>query len=103
MESEEGGERGVVNGADCPVGKVQVEFVGVSPSERMTEYGYYPVDRAFIEVYVDGVRYRIDVGDFHDGVAQRCGLHIYGPFDMGCEKTSINACSVFKPSAPPAA
>ena len=82
-------------GKDCPVGMVQVEFVGCSPGARYSEYGWKPVGHAFLEVYVDGHRFRIDVGDFHDGVAQRRGLHVISPTFLGVEKTSMNAASLF--------
>lgn len=70
-------------GKDCPKGMVQVEFVGVDPKARHSEYGYVPTETAFIELYVDGKRYRIDAGDIgqycHDGKPRR-GIHINGPF-----------------------
>jgi hypothetical protein len=81
-------------GKDCPVGKVQVEFVGAH-AERYSEYGFKPGESAFLEVYVDGRRFRINVGTFHDGVTERRGLHIVGDSDMEFDKTSINAGSVF--------
>jgi hypothetical protein len=59
-------------------------------------YGWMPVaGNTSIEVYIDGKRLRIEVGTFHDGVAERRGLHIVGPMNMQCEMTSVNACSVF--------
>jgi hypothetical protein len=82
-------------GKDCPQGMVQIEFVGCSPSKRMGDFGWKPVESAFLEVYVDGKRFRIDVGDFHDGKAQRRGLHIVTRLDVAFEQTSLNACSVY--------
>ena len=82
-------------GHDCPQGMVQVEFVGCSPKNKISEYGWKPEESAFLEVYVDGERYRIDIGTFHDGRAERRGLHIVGPIDLLTEKTSLNACSVW--------
>jgi len=82
-------------GRDCPVGKVQVEFVGCPPSEKRNEYGWKPVDRAFIEVWVDGKRFRIDVGTFHDGRAERRGLHIVTEMGVHVEQTAMNAASVW--------
>ncbi len=82
-------------GKDCPVGMVQVEFVGCSPELRCSNYGWKPTERAFLEVYVDGQRFRIDVGSYHDGKAQRRGLHIVGPVAAGYEQTSMNAASIF--------
>lgn len=82
-------------GKDCPVGMVQVEFVGCDPKTKKGQYGWKPCESTFLEIYIDGQRYSIQVGNFHDGVAQRRGLHIVGPFDFQCEKTSLNAASVF--------
>lgn len=83
-------------GQNCPKGMVQIEFVGCSPKNRMGDYGWAPEESAFLDIYVDGVRFRIQVGDFHDGRAQRRGLHIVGPIEMACELTSVNACSVWR-------
>jgi hypothetical protein len=82
-------------GKDCPTGMVQIEFVGCSPEDKYCEYGWKPVSHAWIDIYVDGKRYRVDVGDFHDGIAQRRGLHIVGGLDLTCEKTGMNAVSIF--------
>jgi len=75
-------------GKDCPKGMVQVEFVGCSPAMRHSDYGWKPVESAFIEVYIDGNRYRIDIGTDHKG---RRGLSINGPMDMVADKHSVNA------------
>lgn len=88
-------------GHDCPVGMVQVEFVGCPPSARYSDYGWKPVESAFLELWVDGQRFRVDVGTFHDGIAERRGLHIIGPIDMGVERTAMNAASLFLPAASP--
>jgi hypothetical protein len=91
-------------GKDCPAGMVQIEFVGCSPAARMSDYGWKPTPSAFLEVYVDGRRFRIDVGDFHDGKARRRGLHIVTDIGAAFEQTSLNAASVFlnaEVSAPP--
>lgn len=83
-------------GKDCPKGKVQVEFVGCDPKERYSNYGWKPVDSAFLEVYVDGQRYRIDVGSFQSSRgAWRRGLHVCGPLDFVIDKHSCNAFDVF--------
>lgn len=83
-------------GKDCPRGMVQVEFVGCSPNNKRSDYGWKPEKSAFIEVYVDGNRYRITVGDFHDGKAERRGLHVVtDKCDLVIEKTSLNAASLF--------
>lgn len=83
-------------GKDCPKGMVQIEFVGCPPEDRVGKYGWKPQKHAWLEVYIDGERYRIEIGDFHDGMAQRRGIHIVGNMDMKIKKTSINACSIFK-------
>ena len=83
-------------GEDCPAGMVQIEFVGCSPDNKRGDYGWKPEKTAFIEIYVDGNRYRVEVGDFHDGKAQRRGLHIVtSKMDLQCEKTGANAASLF--------
>lgn len=88
-------------GGDCPVGMVQVEFVGCPPAARISEYGWKPVEFAFLEVWVDGKRFRIDVGNFHDGKAERRGIHVVYDLDHSVEQTSMNACSVyFNPETP---
>ena len=84
-------------GKDCPKGMVQVEFVGCSPTNRRGDYGWKPEKSAFLEVYVDGQRFHIDVGTFHDGRAERRGLHIITGLDVKFEQTSMNACSLFLP------
>lgn len=85
-------------GKDCPKGMVQVEFVGCDPKEKTSDYGWKPTKSAFLEIYIDGQRFRIEVGDYHDGHAERRGLYIVGPVDMGCEKHSCNAASIFLPN-----
>ncbi len=82
-------------GKDCPKDMVQVEFVRCPPSEKIGEYGWKPVQSASLDIYVDGQRYHIQVGNYHDGRAERRGLHIVGPLHMQCEMTSMNACSVW--------
>lgn len=86
-------------GKDCPQGMVQIEFVGCDPKARINEYGYKPVESAFLEIFVDGERYRVDVGTFcgPDGVSRR-GLHINGPFQMQVDKHSVNAADVYLPA-----
>lgn len=82
-----------VYGKDCPVGMVQVAFVGCSPENRQGDYGWTPQKSAFLEVYVDGKRFRIDVGDVEGGR----GLHVC--MDRRCEvkRTAANACSILLP------
>lgn len=82
-------------GKDCPRGMVQIEFVGCPPGARLGDYGWKPVDHAFLEIWVDGKRFRIEVGNFHDGRAQRRGLHIVYNLGVAVEQTSANAASLF--------
>lgn len=83
-------------GEDCPKGMVQVEFVGIDPSMRQGNYGYIPTKSAFIEVYVDGKRFRLDIGDVirADGTKER-GIHICGPINLVVDKHSLNAVDIF--------
>lgn len=94
-------EKNMYFGKDCPEGMVQIEFVGVSPSLKRSEYGWKPSPSAFLEVYVDGQRFRIDVGNIEtfDGKTRR-GLHVNGPLDMEIGDRCLNAFSVFLPSKP---
>ncbi|BDQ36358.1 hypothetical protein SYK_07180 [Pseudodesulfovibrio nedwellii] len=85
-------------GKDCPEGMVQVEFVMCDPKDKKGEYGWKPVEKTSVDIYVDGERYLVKVGDYHDGVAERRGLYVGGPIDMVCEKTNINTCSLFRKS-----
>lgn len=93
-------EREQYFGKNCPQGMVQIEFVGCDPKTRYSEYGYKPAPSAFIEVYVDGVRFRVDVGNIYSGDGSRKvrGIHINGPIDLQVEKTANNAVSVFIPT-----
>lgn len=79
-------------GKDCPVGMVQVEFVGCPPSARIHDYGWKPVEHAFLEVYVDGQRFRIEVGNVTriDGTKRR-GLTVIGPCHWDVDHCAINA------------
>jgi hypothetical protein len=85
-------------GKDCPVGMVQVEFVGCSPKDRHSDYGWKPCKSTFLEVYVDGQRFRIGVGDYEAAGGTRRGLHIVGPFDMQVDKHSVNAVDIYMPA-----
>jgi hypothetical protein len=76
---------------------VQIEFVGCDPKTRYSDYGYKPSKNAFIEIYVDGVRFRVDVGDVYNGSRKVRGIHINGPINLQVEKTATNAVSVFIP------
>lgn len=88
-------------GKDCPKGKVQIEFVGCSPNDRINEYGWKPCDSTFLEVYVDGQRYRIDVGNFRGGDGSyRRGIHVCGPMDFKVDHHSCNALDIFHEEKP---
>lgn len=84
-------------GKNCPQEMVQVEFVGCDPKTRYSDYGYKPVKSAFIEIYVDGQRFRVDIGDVYNGSGNGKvrGIHINGPIDLQVERTANNAVSVF--------
>lgn len=86
-------------GKDCPEGMVQVEFVGVDPALKAGNYGYRPSESAFLEIYVDGERFRIDVGNVvsaRDGTVRR-GLHVIGPLGLEVDHHSLNAFDVLAP------
>jgi len=93
-------ESDFIYGEDCPNGKVQVEFVGCWPSEMQGRESWKPVNSAFIEIYVDGTRYRVDIGNKDNGHGPVRGLHICGPLDMGVDKHSINAVSIYDGKRP---
>lgn len=93
-------EKNYYFGIDCPIGKVQVENC-ITYSERRNENGYKPSDSAWLEIYIDGIRFRIYVGNLHYGKALRRGIHICGPLDMQIEKTSLNACTVWSERSKP--
>lgn len=78
-------------GKDCPEGMVQVEFVGCSPKDRVGDYGWKPTKQAFIEVYIDGRRFRIDVGTDYRG---KRGLHITAEEEIEIAQDACNALSV---------
>ena len=82
-------------GEDCPKGKVQVQFVGCDPKERFSPYGWKPVDSAFIEVYVDGRRFTIDIGNITSpsGKEER-GINIVTSPDIEVNHHSLNAVSM---------
>lgn len=61
---------------DCPKGKVQVEFVNCQPKEKNGEYGWKPADYASIEAFVDGIRFRIELGNI-SGINAGRGIRIY--------------------------
>ncbi|WP_138438532.1 hypothetical protein [Marinobacter alexandrii] len=81
-------------GKDCPIGKVQVEHIGTSGALAHSKYGWNPGSSAFIEIYVDGIRYRVDVGSKDKGKGPVRGLHICGPIGMEVDCYAINACSI---------
>ena len=79
-------------------GMVQVEFVGCPADKRIGDYGWAPVEQAFLELWVDGQRYRVTLGTFRDGTAERRGLHIVTGGAVQVEQTSVNAVSVYIPT-----
>lgn len=80
-------------GKDCPEGMVQVEFVGCGQENKISDYGWKPVKHAFIDLWVDGKRFRIEIGDI-EGSDKR-GLKITSDFiDMEVEKTAVNSINV---------
>lgn len=91
---EENGE--ILFGQNCPKGKVQLEFVSVSGGERKGRYQYTPSDSAFLEIYVDGERFRLDVGDLtsHGSEGKR-GIHVCGPIRLKADRTAINAVNLY--------
>lgn len=89
-----------VYGKDCPVGMVQVEFVGVDPELRNGRYGYKPSKTAFLEIYVDGQRFRIDVGSLKlstDDGADLRGIHINFPLNASVRDQCMNALNIALP------
>lgn len=89
-------------GKDCPVGMVQVEFVGCSPKNRTSDYGWKPEKSAFIDVWVDGQRFNIQIGDLTQfGKVGRRGVHINGPLNWEVRKDSLNAVDLMLPAATP--
>lgn len=94
-------ERDTYYGKNCPVGMVAVEFVGCDPKTRYSDYGYKPSKSAFIEIWVDGQRFRVDIGDVYNGNGSKKvrGIHIGGVYDLQVERTAVNAVSIFLPKA----
>jgi hypothetical protein len=79
---------------------VQVEFVGCSSAEKTPGgYGWKPCKSAFLEIYVDGERFRLDIGDLHEYGSNGRDIHIGGPMDMVYNRTAINACCIATPSS----
>lgn len=82
-------------GRDCPKGMVQVEFVGIDPRLRYSDYGWKPTEHAFLEVWVDGKRFRIEVGNVTQGDGSiRRGLHIVTDLGIEVNHHSMNALDV---------
>lgn len=88
-------------GKDCPEGMVQVEFVGCRPENRISDYGWKPEPSAFLELWVDGQRFRVDMGDIRcaDGTTRR-GLRIFVPVDADVERSSVNVCDILLAATP---
>lgn len=79
-------------GRDCPKGKVQVEFVSIDPALRMSDYGWKPTDRATIDVWVDGERFLIEVGNIYDAAGHIVrGVHVISDRGMKSEATAVNS------------
>jgi hypothetical protein len=74
-----------------------LEFVGIDPSKRRDGYSYEGVETFFLEVILDGQRYRIDVGDIgvnmSDGKPRR-GVHINYPLGAERGEYSLNALNI---------
>ena len=87
-------EEHLPSGNHCPHGMVQMSFVGVDPSLRRGDYRWAPSERAFLEIYVDGELFQVQVGTDWKG---RRGLHINGPFNLVVDKHSINAVTIAIP------
>lgn len=93
-----GNPNGQFYGKDCPKRMVQVEFVGCSPANRVSAYGWKPEKSAFLEVYVEGQRFRIDVGHRRLGENEYAmGLHINHPFNVSIENKCLNAFDLLLP------
>lgn len=81
-------------GEQCPVGMVQVEFVGCDPKDRIGNYGWKPTNHAFADIWVDGKRCNIQIGN--DEIGRR-GLHlIFDSTYFEVKQTADNAVGVFK-------
>lgn len=87
-------------GHDCPKGMVQVETVGCSPDNMRSAYGWKPEKKAFIDIYVDGKRFHIFVGEFDDGYGEQRGLHIIADEKVAVRETAGNSCSLWIESVP---
>ena len=83
-------------GKDCPAGMVQVEFVNCPPELRYSAYGWQPVRRATLDLYVDGQRFHLELGTVRDlaGVPHR-GLSIVTDARLTCAPTARNAVSLW--------
>lgn len=60
----------------CPEGKVLVQFVGCGKVEGSSGYRWEPADTGFIEAYVDGTRFRIDLGARTGAKGEYRGLRV---------------------------
>lgn len=86
-------ERIMEGGKLSPTG-AHLNFIGMDPKLRCGLYDYNAVDSFFLEIGVDGQRYRIDVGNIginmSDGKARR-GIHISFPIFAELGELSMNA------------
>jgi len=77
-----------------------LDFIGVDPARRLGGYRYEAVENFFLEILVDGQRYRIDVGDIganlSDGKPRR-GIHINFPLGGDLGDRSLNAVNIANP------
>lgn len=89
-------------GKDCPQGKVQIQFVGVDPKLRISDYTYQPTDYAFLEIYVDGQRYNIQIGTYESSKGPRRGLHIVtDTVNLKVDHHSLNAVDLYMSTKEP--
>jgi len=87
---------------DCKEGQVQVSFVGGHPDNKKDDYGWGPQESAFLELYVDGNHFRINLGNVisynKDGESStKRGLHIVTDKHMEMERTASNSCNIILP------
>lgn len=88
-------------GKDCPPGMVQVEFVGCPPELRYSNYGWKPTQCAFIDIYVDGKRFLIEIGDVSGPtITKQRGLHIIADDNISIYHSSINAVTLWMEPPP---
>ena len=93
-------DEGPYYGNDCPQGMVQIEFVGVDPNLRHGDYGWKPSSTAFLDVWVDGKRFNIQLGDMGPyGHPGKRGMHVNYHYPAEVENRSVNALTITFPAA----